>query len=69
MAPPPENAYLLIFFLIWSGVSLTKMADSSMLALILPVSPCSAGKKRDSINAGFSCFSFGAASLVQQTEQ
>ena len=39
-APPPENAYLLILDLICLGVSLTKMELLGMLALILPLSPC-----------------------------
>ena len=39
--------------LICLGVSRTKMALESRLALIFPLSPCSAGKKRDSISAGF----------------
>ena len=34
------------------GVSLTKMALLASLALILPLSPCSAGKKRLSMSAG-----------------
>ena len=40
VAPPPENAYLLILDFISLGLSLTKMELLGMLALILPLSPC-----------------------------
>jgi hypothetical protein len=50
--------------LICLGVSLTKMAEVVSEALILPLSPCSAGKKRDSMSAGLHCPSRGATSRV-----
>ena len=40
VAPPPENAYLLILDLMSLGLSLTKMELLGMEALILPLSPC-----------------------------
>lgn len=44
VAPPPENAKLLIFFLMLLGVSFKNIAELGSLALIFPDNPCKAGK-------------------------
>lgn len=61
-----EGAHLLILSLISLAESDTKMAEEEMLALILPSSPCSAGKNCDSISAGFLKPRVSACSLVSR---
>lgn len=60
----PLKANLLTFVLICFAVSVTYTAVFSSDALILPVSPVSAGKKRLSISAGLCPLMRGAMSRV-----
>ena len=60
------GSHLLILSLICFGVSDTKIAELATLADILPSSPCSAGKKMDSMRAGFGKPSVGATSRVMR---
>lgn len=55
VAPPPEKAYLFTLSFICLGVSLVKMADVVSLALIFPVSPCTAQTALQVLKPSRSC--------------
>mmetsp|Transcript_56810 Transcript_56810/g.126862 ORF Transcript_56810/g.126862 Transcript_56810/m.126862 type:complete len:228 (+) Transcript_56810:584-1267(+) len=61
---PPEKAYVITFFLMIAGLSVTKMAEESRDALIFEFGPWSAGKNLECSSAGFRKPSLWATSRV-----